>query len=651
MTSKQSNFEKHQNKEIIVVSLFSGCGGLDFGLKAQGLKIIWAIDNDSDCVSTYKKNIGNHIVEKSISDVASDEIPNCDVVIGGFPCQGFSLANKFRSKDDERNELYIEMLRVIKDKKPKWFIAENVKGILNLDGGRVFQKIIEDLQSIGYQTNYKLVNMADHGVPQTRKRVIILGTRNDLPSQCKIEYPLPKYAENDSQLKKWITIDEALDELKNLKPKTNLVGSKYKVQYKNYTGHRKTRGDKPCPTIIARGNGKGGVCAIPHPNGERRLNVRESAFIQTFPHDFEFIGSLGSMYRQVGNAVPILYARELAIKLIEANNKLIENKLNFQQKKAPKVVSLFSGAGGMDLGFVKAGFKVIWAIDNFDDAVETYRKNISEDIIYSSIEEYNLDAIPNSDVVIGGFPCQGFSVANINRNLNDKRNILYKYFVQIVKLKQPKFFIAENVKGILSLGKGKIFKTIMEEFGQCGYRCQYSVFNAADYGVPQTRERVFVLGIRNDIKCDVEFPPKPTHRDSHISIGNALSIIPDPDKAHDLKNHKCSKFKLKFNGYIGNRKINPDLPSPTITARGDSKGGAVILHHPSNTRRLTCREAAYIQGFPLNFEFIGSMTSVYRQIGNAVPYPLAHAIASTIYNAIVENSSTTSTQNIQLQAI
>ena len=201
MILKQLYTSKYQKKVIKVVSLFSGCGGLDFGLKAEGLDLVWAIDNDSDCVATYKKNIGTHIVEKSIFDVASNEIPDCDVVVGGFPCQGFSVANKFRSKDDERNELYIEMLRVIKDKKPKWFIAENVKGILNLDKGLVFQKILKDFESIGYWTNYKLVNLADHGVPQTRKRVIILGTRNDLPTQCKLKHPLPKYAKNDSNLK------------------------------------------------------------------------------------------------------------------------------------------------------------------------------------------------------------------------------------------------------------------------------------------------------------------------------------------------------------------------------------------------------------------------------------------------------------------
>jgi DNA (cytosine-5)-methyltransferase 1 len=128
----------------------------------------------------------------------------------------------------------------------------------------------------------------------------------------------------------------------------------------------------------------------------------------------------------------------------------------------------------------------------------------------------------------------------------------------------------------------------------------------------------------------IAWPPKPTHQNRRISVGAALANIPDPDKPNKLKNHVYSQFKLKFNGYISNRRVDPSKPSPTITARGDHKGGAMIIHHPSNTRRMTCREVAIIQGFPIGFEFYGSMTSVYKQIGNAVPPPLAFAAAKEI---------------------
>jgi len=293
-----------------------------------------------------------------------------------------------------------------------------------------------------------------------------------------------------------------------------------------------------------------------------------------------------------------------------------------------KVASLFAGAGGLDLGFKRAGFQIVWANDNEEDSCATYATNIGDHIICDDIENIDLSTIPDVDIVIGGFPCQGFSVANTGRSVDDSRNILYKTFVATVKEKQPKYFLAENVKGILSLAKGQVFKLILKEFEEQGYVCRYALVNSADYGVPQRRERVFIWGVRKDLDTiHVDFPPPRTHENSHISIGEALKDIPDPDKENSLENHVYSAFKLKFNGYIGHRKIDPDKPSPTITARGDKKGGAVIIHHPNNERRVTCREAALIQGFPLDYKFEGAMTSVYRQIGNAVPSQLAEAVA------------------------
>ena len=305
-----------------------------------------------------------------------------------------------------------------------------------------------------------------------------------------------------------------------------------------------------------------------------------------------------------------------------------------------KVISLFSGCGGMDLGFSKAGFETVWANDNFGDAVETYKKNIGDEIVMEDIEKVDIKSIPDADVVIGGFPCQGFSIANMKRKVEDERNVLYKYFVKIVKEKKPKFFVAENVKGILSIGQGSVIKKIVKDFESVGYKVRYHLFNTADYGVPQTRQRVIILGIRSDLKIDLPFPPNPTHNSKgaglkkHVSIGEVLANLPDPDKEHKIKNHVYTKYKQKFNGYISNRRIDPDKPSPTITARGDGKGGAMIHNHPSAARRLSCRELALIQGFPMNFEFTGSMTSIYRQIGNAVPPIFAEKIARVIMDAV-----------------
>ena len=306
-----------------------------------------------------------------------------------------------------------------------------------------------------------------------------------------------------------------------------------------------------------------------------------------------------------------------------------------------EIISLFSGCGGLDLGFKEQGFQILWANDIFLDAAETYKNNIGNHINTDDISDIDISEIPDCDGVIGGFPCQGFSMANMGRTVDDKRNSLYLEFVRIVTNKKPKFFIAENVKGILTLGRGAIFEKIKSDFASAGYNVHHKLFNVADYGVPQKRERVILFGVRKDLVNQVNlcFPPKATHSKNvdslqgtlpWVSCGEALKDIPEPTESTNLPNHSGTKYKLRFNGYLGHREINPDLPAPTITARGDDKGGVVIIHHPKNHRRMTVRETALIQSFPMDFIFTGINTSAYRQVGNAVPPLFATQIASSV---------------------
>lgn len=307
-----------------IVSLFSGAGGLDLGMVMSGNEIVWANDIDEDAVSTYRANIGNNIVRDDIRNIDIQTIPNCDVVIGGFPCQGFSMANLRRSVDDDRNSLYRFFCDVVKAKMPKYFIAENVKGILSLGGGDVIKVILENFSSIGYHVELNKVNMADYGVPQVRQRVIIVGERYDMCEHIHFQFP-EKTHDKNGKIMPWVSIRQAIDHFPD--PDTpnevpNHTYSQYKVVYKNFTAHRKTDPDKPSPTILARGNGKGGVCALPHYNGKRRLSVRESAAVQTFPDDFVFYGSRTACYRQIGNAVPPLFGKCIGNELIRIEKEL-----------------------------------------------------------------------------------------------------------------------------------------------------------------------------------------------------------------------------------------------------------------------------------------------------------------------------------------
>ena len=401
MTKKQDN-----NSPLKVISLFSGCGGMDLGFIQAGFEIVYANDIFQDAINTYKKNIGEHIKNKNIMEVKSKELPqDVDVVIGGFPCQGFSIANKNRNTKDERNFLYLEMLRIIKDIQPKFFVAENVKGILSLDKGKVFEMIINDFSSLGYSVSYQLLNSANYGVPQSRERVIIIGNRIGVENTFP---PLTHNIKGENLLKKTPTVKDTIDFLynvplsknpieldnQNVKVVYNHIANtnvkdkcfmrKYDIEqktialylkeqlkknklsqkqlikilgedYKYLVGHwlrydksgsipivedwwklkeilnfddtydkevttfiekditfeqslRISNWDTPSDTITA-------TSPEIHPNKKRRLSVRECAMLQTFPNDFVFYGSINNMYKQIGNAVPVLLANKIAIEI------------------------------------------------------------------------------------------------------------------------------------------------------------------------------------------------------------------------------------------------------------------------------------------------------------------------------------------------
>lgn len=207
-----------------VISLFSGAGGMDLGFIQAGFQIVWANDFFREAVDSYKENIGNHIVFGDITQISSDKIPdNVDIVIGGFPCQGFSVANTKRSEDDKRNFLYLEMLRVIRDKKPKVFVAENVKGILSLSKGKVFEMIKKDFEMLGYTVDYSILNAANYGVPQNRERVIIIGNRLNKKNIFPKKTHTITSEKSSKKLKKAITTKEAIGFLHNISLSTNPI--------------------------------------------------------------------------------------------------------------------------------------------------------------------------------------------------------------------------------------------------------------------------------------------------------------------------------------------------------------------------------------------------------------------------------------------
>ena len=329
-----------------------------------------------------------------------------------------------------------------------------------------------------------------------------------------------------------------------------------------------------------------------------------------------------------------------------------------------EVASLFAGAGGLDLGFAKAGFKVVWA-NEYDKTIwDTYRINHPHTCLDTkSITDIDGADIPgNIDGLIGGPPCQSWSLAGKMKGSDDDRGMLFYEYLRVLKANAPKFFVAENVPGIVSKTHIDNFYQILSLFEQCNYNVNYKVLNASDYGVPQDRNRVFIVGFRKDLGVNFDFGRMPviTYK---ASLRDAISDLPAPVPAQNNKANKnieIPNHEYMTGGFSSiymsrNRKRDWSKPSFTIQA-----GGRHAPLHPQappmvkvgdnkwefdpngkhQYRRLSVRECARIQTFPDSFIFIyNNLNDGYKMIGNAVPVELAKLIAENIKAALSHESN------------
>ena len=320
-----------------LASLFSGAGGLDRGFERAGFDVVWANEFDSKIWETHQHNFPNTQLDKrSITQVDSHDVPDVDGIIGGPPCQSWSEAGARRGINDKRGQLFFDYIRILKEKKPKFFLAENVSGILDVKHSVAFENILKEFDGAGYSVTYKLLNANDYDVPEDRLRVIIIGYRKEFNLQY--EFPQPQaYKPN---------LKDAIFNLRLSTPaigKNKTNGNALKIPNHEYmTGgfstmymsrNRVRSWDEPSYTIQA-----GGRHAPIHPQAPkmlfveknvrvfmpgkehlyRRLTVRECARIQTFPDDFIFrYESVADGYKMVGNAVPVNFAYHLARKIMD----------------------------------------------------------------------------------------------------------------------------------------------------------------------------------------------------------------------------------------------------------------------------------------------------------------------------------------------
>lgn len=703
-----------------IISLFTGAGGLDIGFIEAGYTEILASDIMPQAKESYNTNYPKTtFLLKDICQVTTEEIKqltkkqNVDVIIGGPPCQGFSnMGNK--NSADPRNMLFENYVRLVNALQPRCFLFENVKGLYTMFEGRFFKKVVSSFLSIGYNVHFSLIDSSNYGVPQKRERVIIVGSRIDKPFKFPA-YSNESYGKIHSYANVGSAINDLMDKGEEIPNHIPLVHSEKVVQRyrlipeggklpspeelpeeirrKGFgTTYVRLHRQKLSPTIVPGNN------ALPvHPVLDRSLTPREAARIQTFPDDYIFKGDRRSQCIQVGNAVPPLLAAKLAhalklyinnidydgitpdrsyyVKDMESYNEEFKDKSG--KRATLKFGDLFCGVGGFTQGLEQAGLQCVLGVDFNEWAVDAYQKNFNHECMQLDLSvEENQKLVArklrdaNVDLVVGGPPCQGFSIFGKRRFVNtkqhdltkDKRNDLVFAYAKIVVESETKWFIMENVPGLLSAHKGEYVSAIVSYFQENGYRTEYRVINAADYGAPQLRKRFILIGTRTDLVIPFPkakyFEAPESYQKPYRTVGEVITDLADDTTFGQFKNHNAPKHNavvterfsyikegdkmdvealpehLRLGTKTGKpvanfshvfRRLDRNKPSSTIVP-----GHNALPVHPFLNRTLTIREAARIQTFPDYFEFSGPIINQCLQVGNAFPCIVAQTFGERL---------------------
>lgn len=327
----EEKFQSPATTTATVIELFAGAGGLALGLEQAGFKAKALIEIDKDAVATLRHNRPSwNVIHADVCQVSFKGM-SADVVTGGFPCQAFSYAGKGLGFEDTRGTLFYEFARCVKEVQPKLFLAENVRGLISHENGNTFKVVLSVLSSLGYDVQYRLMNAVNYQVPQKRERVIIVGTRPDVCFQypAKLSYILRlrdalkdvppsegmKYSPKKSAVLALVPPGGCWRDLPEDVQKSYMMKSYYLTGGRTGMA-RRISWDEPCLTLTTSPSQK--QTERCHPEETRPFTVREYARIQTFPDDWEFIGGIGSKYKQIGNAVPVKFAAHLGRAIVSA---------------------------------------------------------------------------------------------------------------------------------------------------------------------------------------------------------------------------------------------------------------------------------------------------------------------------------------------
>lgn len=726
-------YKKDKNQGLKAFALFAGAGGMHLGLEQAGIEVLVATDISGHAKLTYEKNWPSiPFIQKDIRMVQANDLIKAaggvkpDIICGGPPCQGFSTIGA-KLSSDPRNELFEAYARVVSEIDPKFVLIENVKSLTTMYQGRFVTHIKEIFNKIGYNVYHQVLDAADFGVPQHRQRVFFFCTKYSE----EFRFPKPTHGPMGSgkyeNVGDWI-MDLAEDNISvpnhTILNHSQTVVSRYKlipeggklpppedlpqnIRRKNFGNtYKRLHRNKPSLTMVPGNN------AFPvHPVLNRSLTPREAARLQSFPDHFLFVGDRRNQCILVGNAVPPLLAKSVAISIIEHSKsaktlwetkKLNLSNLTRSNKKPCLIKSyggkkvdsqssrngfldLFSGAGGFTLGFSRAGWTPMLSADFNSNVAKTHRYNFpTAPFIEGDLSNENLKELIKSKwspeelgIIVGGPPCQGFSMFGKRRFMNtkgfdphqDHRNALIFSYIEIVSHLKPRWFVMENVPGFTTLADGLFLETVINDLKKAGYdKIEWQILNAADYGVPQLRKRVLIIG--NRVGHIIPWPKKKyfeNPKDWQKPYRTVGEVISDLSTDESMEKHTCH-IPMKHKPLLIERykyipegeRLNPDIlpdhlktgyrtanvknyshvfkrlhrDKPSITM---VPGHNAFPVHPWLNRTLTVREAARIQTFPDEVEFLGSRQEQCIQVGNAFPPLLAELIANNIMKAEVND--------------
>jgi DNA (cytosine-5)-methyltransferase 1 len=715
-----------QSRGLTAVSLFAGGGGLTLGIERAGFETLFATDIERSSADTFRRNFPRvPFFQGDVRRLTKQEVESAtlgrpiDLVVGGPPCQGFSTIGD-QNPADARNGLSSCFARIIGWLKPRCFVMENVDYLRTQYGGRFEKEISDAFAALGYHVSVKTLNAADYGVPQIRKRVFFVGTM----SPDEFTWPIPTHG---SDLHPYATVGPAISDLASptadapnhlhLTHSARVV-ARYRlipeggrlpppallpadIRRKNFGNtYKRLHRERPSLTLVPGNN------AFPvHPTEDRSLSPREAARLQSFPDTYVFSGSRAEQCRLVGNAVPVLLAEKIGAAIrdhlaigeahSEAQSAVIRPMPKLppaQNSQRPRVavsnitaVSLFTGVGGLLLGFQNAGVEVMASYDlkksvaanltvNFP-GVSHFKVDVGDLAAKDIVKHTDGRSI---DIVFGGPPCQGFSIFGRRRFVHtkdhkpdqDERNELSIKFVDLAVRLAPRVIFLENVKGLVSTPRGRSSYLAQIERRLCaaGYNVSWQIVNCADYGIPQLRERFILVALRAGLKfvwpeAKHFASPKPWQR-GFVTVGDVISDLMDSSTqsaefSHMPMNHKelvVERYKLipeggrlpestlpdeLRKGYRSNdvrnyshvyRRLSMSAPATTMVP-----GHNAFPVHPVLNRTLTAREAARVQTFPDWMHFQGTRQQQCTLVGNAVPPLLAELFASNIVKTLKGN--------------